>query len=178
MSVIRKAHPRSPKEAGLARAENCMNEQKCMNEQNCMDEQNTNFFMNEEIHDFFTCVAFAKREPKSQRWQFRSGHTGAYLRPANPNGSEHVLLFIIFRIFFGGATGEKHLCGLTETVVRLAATETDCPMPRFRATRYPCKTINRSKGGLARSCQKPPCRRESRAHVYRVVIRQDRLVVS
>jgi hypothetical protein len=166
-----------------------------MNEQNCMNEQNTNFFMNGEIRDFFTCVAFAKREPKGQRWQFRSGHTGAYPRPANPYGSgadtpertyarriqmapNMCRYFIIFRIFFGGATGEKHLCGLTETVVRLAATETDCPMPRFRATRYPCKTINRSKGGLARSCQKPPCRRESRAHVYRVVIRQDRLVVS
>jgi len=67
---------------------------------------------------------------------------------------------------------------VSRKLVRLAATETDCPMPRFRATRYPCKTINRSKSGLARSCQKPPCRRVSRAHVYRVVIRQDRLVVS
>ena len=46
--------------------------------------------------------------PGESIW-LRSGHTGAYLRPANPNGSEHVLLFIIFRIFFGGATGEKHL---------------------------------------------------------------------
>ena len=156
-----------------------------MNEQNCMNEQNTNFFMNEEIHDFFTCVAFAKRGrvPTLEIPELNPYGSGAdtpertYARRIQmaPNMCRY---FIIFRIFFGGATGEKHLCGLTETVVRLAATETDCPMPRFRATRYPCKTINRSKGGLARSCQKPPCRRVSRAHVYRVVIRQDRLVVS
>jgi len=52
------------------------------------------------------------------------------------------------------ALPEKNIYGLTETVVRLAATETDCPAPRFRVTH--AKQITARQAGSRVSTKAAP----------------------
>ena len=106
--------------------------------------------LHERSKTFVTYTAFAKREPTQANPE--RAHR-AFPRPANPKWLR--TCFFIFRMAFAVARKEKKNDGLTETVVRMAATGTDCPAPRICATRCPCKTNHRSTGGLVHCFQKP-----------------------